>query len=56
MFTKEELQLIEAALSEYYLKCAERKRADRKSNWHLNTMKKIDDLQGKLWKMVNTME
>ena len=58
MFTKEELKIIEAALTAYYLQRLEAKRANGKkqSDWHKNFMKSIDTLQSKIWKMVNAME
>ena len=57
MFTKEELKLIEAALTAYYLQRLEaRRRQKAKSDWHNNVIKSIDTLQSKIWNMVNTME
>lgn len=61
MFTKEELELIEASLTEYWLKNNEeyeRKASKGRKNckWHLSVMDRIDNLQSKIYYIKNSMQ
>ena len=60
MFTKDELELINTALTEYYLKHIKEydtQKAKRRKNcdWHLSVMKKTSDLQSKIYILKNSM-
>lgn len=52
MFTKDELDLIEAALTEYFLK---RNKLRKNCGWHLSVMDKIATLQSKIYMIKNGM-
>lgn len=58
MFTKDELDLIDAALTEYFIKHTEeytRQRDKLRKNygWHLRVMDKISALQSKIYMIKN---
>lgn len=58
MFTKEELELIDAALTEYWLKNNEEyerqmAKGRKKCGWHLSVMGRIDKLQSKIFGIKN---
>ena len=61
MFTKEELELIEASLTEYWLRNEEeyerqKAKGRRDCVWHLSVMEKIDKLQSKIYYIKNSMQ
>ena len=55
MFTKSELELISAALNEYWLKLNEQHQKDvtkgRHNSWRSSTMQKVSDLESKIFRM-----
>ena len=58
MFTEEELNLIDAALTEYYLKHNEeyerqKAKGRTKCNWHLSVMNRTSNLQSKIYRFKN---
>lgn len=58
MFTKEELKLIDAALTEYWLKHNEdyerqKAKGRRDCDWHLSVLKRCTDLQGRIFNLLN---
>lgn len=60
MFTKSELDLIDAALTEYFLKHNEeytrqRDKLRKNCDWHLRVMDKISTLQSKIYMIKNSM-
>lgn len=60
MFTKEELDLIDASLTEYYNthnKAYEEQKAKgrKKCSWHLPVMDRILELQSKIFILKNSM-
>ena len=60
MFTKEELELIDAALTEYWLKNNEEyerqtAKGRKKCGWHLSVMNRIGNLQSKIFMIKNSM-
>ena len=60
MFTKEELELIYAALTEYWLKNNEEyerqmAKGRKKCGWHLSVMDRIGNLQSKIYMLENSM-
>lgn len=61
MFTKEELELIDAALTEYYLKHHEeyerqKAKGRKKCGWHLSVMNRIGNLQSKIYVLKSGMQ
>lgn len=61
MFTKEELDLIDTALTEYWLKNREEyerqmAKGRKKCGWHLPVMNRIDNLQHKIFLLKNDMQ
>lgn len=61
MFTKEELELIDTALTEYYLKHSEeyerqKAKGRRKCDWHLSITNKITNLHSKIYMIKNSMQ
>lgn len=61
MFTKEELELIYAALTEYFLKHNEEYRRQMekgrsKCGWHLSVIDKVNKLQSKIYMLKNSMQ
>lgn len=59
-FSKEELELIDAALTEYWLKNREeyerqRAKGRKKCGWHLSIMDRIGNLQHKIFLLKNDM-
>lgn len=60
MFTKEELNLIDAALTAYFLQHSEeydrqKAKGRKKCGWHLSVMDRIGKLQSKIYLLVNSM-
>lgn len=60
MFTKEELELIDAALTVYYLKNHEeyerqKAKGRKKCGWHLSVMDRIGKLQSEIFVLKNSM-
>lgn len=60
MFTKEELELIDAALTAYYLKNHEEydrqvAKGRTKCGWHFSVMNRIDKLQSKIFEIKNSI-
>ena len=60
MFTKGELELIDAALTEYWLKNNEEyerqaAKGRKKCGWHLSVMDRINNLQSKIFMIKNDM-
>lgn len=55
MFTKSELELIYAALNEYWLNLNDQHQKDlakgRHNNWQSSTMQKVSDLQSKVFNL-----
>ena len=54
MFTKKELELIDSALTEYWLKHNEeyerqKAKGRKKCEWHLSVLNEISDLQSKIF-------
>lgn len=61
MFTKEELELIDAALTELYLKHNEEhtrqmEKGRKHCNWHLSVMDRIGNLQSKIYYIKNSIQ
>lgn len=61
MFTKKELELIDAALTEYWLKNNEEyerqiAKGRKKCGWHLSVMDRIGNLQSKIFMLMNSMQ
>lgn len=60
MFTKEELDLIDSALTEYWLKHNEeyerqKAKGRKKCGWHLSVLNRISNLQSKIFYIQNSM-
>lgn len=60
MFTKDELSLLHAALTEYYLKHnseyeQQKAKSREKCDWHLKVMDKTSKLQSKVFKLETEM-
>ena len=60
MFTKSELELLDAALTEYWLKLHEQHLKDlakgrHKAGWQTPAMKKVSDLQSKIYHLKLSM-
>ena len=60
MFTKDELDLIDAALTEYFIKHTEeytrqRDKGRKNCGWHLRVLDKITALQSKIYMIKNGM-
>lgn len=61
MFTKEELELIDAALTVYWLKNNEEyerqmEKGRKKCGWHLSVMNRINYIQSKIFELKNSMQ
>ena len=60
LFTKEELELIDAALTVYYLKNNEeyerqKAKGRKKCNWHLSVMNRCSNLSSKIFYLKNSL-
>lgn len=59
MFTKSELELIYAALNEYWLNLNDQHQKNlekgRHNNWQFSTMQKVSDLQSKVFNLELSM-
>lgn len=58
MFTKDELKLIDASLTEYYMHHHEeydrqKAKGRKKCDWHLSVMDRTSKLQSKIFELIN---